>query len=150
MDSMKPVEAALKAWERAVWFGDAEPNKDNKVTRPAKYIPESREYKSDSYTLCPEGSLQRFVRRANYKGYRCDVEGISYLSYTMCGRSLFQIERGEDRVTVISDETSPDPRSGLQGIHAKASVAKELLERAVADWREGKIKLVRNDKMSPL
>lgn len=149
MDSMKPVEAALKAWERAVWFGGAEPNKDNKVTRPMKYLSECREYKSDSYKLCPEGSLQRFVRRANYKGYCCDVDGVTYTSDATAGRALFQIERGEDRVTVISDETSPEPRSGLQGIHARASVAKELLERAIGDWALGKIKLARSD-VSPL
>ena len=138
------VGVALKLWEREVWFGGKEPHLDNTMTRPYKNMPEFREYIDK--TKLPEGSLQAFVGPAKYKGYRADVDGKTYLSYTMCGRSIFQIETANGTmVGIILDENSPTPRGGIKGIHATADQAIALIAQAIVDWKEGKINLVHSD-----
>jgi len=142
---MAPIEEIAKEWEQVVWFGGQTPWEDDTVTEPYPGLPEHmgcRSYKDEQGP--PPGSLQEFVVNATYKGYGAKVEGIQYLSYSMCGRSIFQIapEGQEDTyISIILDETSAVPRGGVNKLQATPSMALELVQTAIQHWEDGKIKL---------
>lgn len=147
------VNAVAKRWEREVWFGGQFPDLDDKVTKSDDgLLPRYREYRNKK-TGMPEGSLQAFVQAAEWKGYRADVGAgdsggpVTYLSYTMCGRSIFQVDDDVNNVSVgiILDEDSPSPRGGIKSIHATAEQAVALLQRAVLDWKAGRINFEHKD-----
>lgn len=148
LDDLARVTAAAKVWEREVWFGGEEPHKDDKLTGPYGGLPswyEERQYLPG--VKPPAGSLQAFVDAAKWKGYRADVDGLTYLSYTMCARSIFQVDddANETSVGIILDEDSPCPRGGIKSITATADQAVALIERAVADWKAGRVNLTHKD-----
>lgn len=140
MDDYDRVDEAFKQWEREVWFGGKEPHKDDAVTRPYLDMPEFRQY-INKRTGPPAGSLQAFVIPAQYHGYRADVDGVTYLSYSIAGRSIFQIDAGGDSVGYCLDEDSPTPRGGIQSLSCTADRAVTLITKAIADWKEGKVTL---------
>jgi hypothetical protein len=151
MDACNRVQAAAKVWEREVWFGGDDPTADPSRVEP--YSPRMLDclaYKRDAdgrldRSVLPKGSLQAFVIPAEYKGYKAEVDGRTYLSHTMCGRSIFQIDEGDDSVGIILDEDSPSARGGIRNIHATAERAIQLIEQATADWKAGRINLVHGD-----
>lgn len=145
MREIEPVWRVGKEWERAVWFGGHEPDKDDAVTEPAPY--DGRQYREVRGRLkLPKGSLQAFVIPAEFKGYSAMVDGLKYISYTIAGRSVFQVEDGAGAVvSMIMDETSCHPRGGLQAIGARSEQAVEMFQRAIADWQSGRITLSAND-----
>lgn len=151
-ESMEPVEALVKTWEREVWFGGHDYSMDSAHTEPyAENMPEFRSYIRDEKGIrlehVPPGSLQAFVLAATMKGYSAKVGDVTYSSYTVCKRSLFQIESGPDRLTLILDEDSPMARGGIQGISATAKDAHAMLTRAIEDWKSGKIQLAGSTDM---
>jgi hypothetical protein len=132
------VDEAFKLWEREVWFGGKEPHKDDTVSRPYPDMPEFRQY-IDKRKGAPAGSLQAFVILAQYHGYRADVDGVAYLSYSIAGRSVFQIDAGDVSVGYCLDEDSPTPRGGIQSLSCTADRAVTLITRAITDWKDGKV-----------
>lgn len=130
------VHGAMKLWEREVWFGGHHPERDEGYTRATNF--DFREYINKKR---PPGSLQGVVEATNSQGLRADVGAVTYLSCTLAGRSMFQIEQGEVRVTLILDESSPNARGGVQGLDATADQAVALIAQGIADWKAGKIKL---------
>ena len=89
------------------------------------------------------GGVQAFVRAAPMKGYRADVDGMVVMSYTLCGRSLLQVEQPDGQfICCIYDEESETPRGGIQGIHARPEVAISLLQWLQTAWKTGSINLV--------
>lgn len=147
------VGVAAKRWEREVWFGGQFPDLDDEVTKSDDgLLPRYRTYRNKKTGL-PKGSLQAFVIPAQYKGYRADVGAgdsggpRTYLSYTMCGRSIFQIDDDVNDVSVgiILDEDSPSARGGIKSIHATGKQAIALIQRAVSDWQAGLIKWEHKD-----
>lgn len=150
MADLERVNVAAKVWEREVWFGGETPDSDPKRVEPySENMPDTLAYKRDAkgkikLKHVPKRSLQAFVLPAQYKGYRCDVDGLTYLSYTMCGRSIFQIDDDANgtSVGIILDEDSPTARGGIKSIDATADQAVDLIERAVANWKAGRIVLV--------
>lgn len=158
MRELRAVEAVGKEWEQLVWFGGAEPHLDDERTHPYPGLGEPyRQYRQKppghnshfctDIAAVPEGSLQAFVIAARYKGYVANVGDIEYLSYSMCGRSIFQI--GDTKtghfVSFILDETSPSPRGGIRSIHALPDEAVAMFKQAITDWQQGKINLVQGD-----
>jgi len=151
---MEPIKAVGKEWERRVWFGGHEPWKDDTVTQPYDGLSgfmDLRQYKEDDKGrrlpgVLPEGSLQALVVPARNSGFGAEVDGVKYLSYTMCGRSIFQCEDTESGqfVSVILDEDSPSPRGGIRSICATPKMAFLLLGRAITDWEAGLIDLQPN------
>ena len=142
VDSMERVGELQKKFQKEVWFNGQEPHKDDDLTKPWREGEEwddMRSYKKGQ--LPPEGSLQRFVVQASWKGYKAQVGGVKYLSYTICGRSCFQIEDDVALVNLIFDEDSPSPRGGIQGIHATEEQAAALIEQAISDWKGGRMNL---------
>lgn len=146
------VHAAAKLWEREVWFGGKSPDKDDTLTEPYPGLgPPDRAYRKGAKP--PEGSLQAFVHAAKFKGYRADVPTgdsggpLTYLSYTMCGRSIFQVDDDVNgtSVGVILDEDSPQPRGGIKSVTGTADQAVALLLRAILDWKAGRVKFEHKD-----
>jgi len=151
---MEPVMALAREWEKKVWFGGKEPHLDDTTTEPYDGLEDMgfRQYKEDDKGrrlpgMLPEGSLQAFVLPAEWKGYDAAVEGLNYTSYTMCGRSIFQIEdaKTHDMVSIILDDASPKPRGGIRSIDSTSAKALEMIQRATEDWEAGKISLVHNE-----
>lgn len=148
-DAADTVDVAVKRWERQVWFGGQHPDKDNKVTKGTKGsegLSGYREYRNKK-TGAPKGSLQAFVIPAQYKGYRADVPAgdnggpLTYLSYTMCGRSIFQIDDDVNNVSVgiIVSEDEPSPRGGIKMVSGRMGQIIDLIERSILDWKAGRI-----------
>ena len=136
------IQAAIKTWEATVWFGGDQPWLDSKrVENNGHFISYKKVNGKIPTDALPPNSLQAFVIPAPWKGYQAQVGTLLYRSYTICGRSLFQIEEGDYFLSICCDETSPQPRSGLQGIQATLPDALRFLERAVADWKGGVIRL---------
>lgn len=136
-DDLAAVHAEAKLWERAVWFGGTEPDRDDTLTEDDQYG--FRNYKEG---VKPKAGLQAFVDAAEYKGYKAKVGDVEYLSYTMCGRSIFQIDAPDDvSVGIILDEDSPSARGGIKSISATRDQAIALIRQAISDWQAGKIKL---------
>lgn len=147
------VEGEVAIWQRQVWFGGKHPELDSTVTEPySKNMPDEVAYKRKRGEIIkgciPEGSLQAFVCGAKWQGYSAKVDGVTYLSYTICGRSLFQVDAEDGAsVGIILDETSPKARGGIQSIDATADRAIALLQQAVADWQAGRIQLTHDDNV---
>lgn len=138
------VDEAFKLWEREVWFGGQTPHLDDAVTKPYPDMPEFRQY-IDKRTGAPKGSLQAFVIPAEWHGYEAvmeDWDGVTYLSYTIAGRSIFQINAADARVGYCLDESSPTPRGGIQSLYCTADRAVALITRAITDWKYGKVTFV--------
>lgn len=154
VDATDTVDAAVKRWEREVWFGSQHPDKDNKITQDDGDLPRYRTYKNKK-TGPPKGSLQAFVIPAQYKGYRADVPAgdsggpLTYLSYSMCGRSIFQIDDDVNNVSVgiILDEDSPSPRGGIKMVAGRMGQIIDLIERSILDWKAGRIKWEHKDSV---
>lgn len=151
-DDLECVNDAAKVWEREVWFGGEHPERDPRRVEPySENQPETLAYRRNKHgspraELLPVGSLQAFVVPAEYKGYKAEVEDRTYLSYTMCGRSIFQIDRADGTfVSIILDEDSPEARGGVRSIDATAEQAIVLIKQAIADWKGGRIHLVHSD-----
>lgn len=146
---MGRVTEAFKVWEREVWFGGETPELDPDRVRPySERLTDILAYKCDATgrKLATKGSLQAFVLDAKWKGYRANVANTVYLSYTMCGRSIFQIDDSNGAmVTLILDEDSPTARGGIQGIQCTADKGVTLINKAVEDWKAGRITLVQNE-----
>lgn len=140
------VDETFKLWEREVWFGGQAPHLDDTVTEPYPDMPEFRQY-IDKKKGAPAGSLQAFVIPAKRQGYKAEVDGTTYLSYTIAGRSIFQIDRGDVSIGYCLDETSPTPRGGVQSLSCTADQAVALITRAISDWKEGKIVFQPSDKV---
>jgi hypothetical protein len=142
------VDEALKRWERAVWFDGTEPHKNPDVTDPDPDFPDHPaffRYKRDA-----KGRLRRDLMTGLQKivatgpgGRRSVMVGdMTYITFSSAGRSAFQAEADDGTyVQVILDEDSPSPRGGLNGIGCTADRAIELFDRAIADWKAGKIVL---------
>jgi hypothetical protein len=159
--AMSPVEGLGREWERQVWFGGEDRSQDDRYTEPYKGLEDMghRQYKkkpeghgtnsSIREDALPPNSLQAFVIPAEWKGYEAVVDGLKYMSYTLCGRSIFQIEDAKTGhfVSMITDEDSPTPRGGIRSIQATPAEATTFLIQAVADWKAGKIKLVHNENV---
>lgn len=143
---MEHVSALGKERERAVWFGGGEPHEDDTMSEPypGLGLPHKR-YQKGIQGI--QGSLQAFIRPAKWKGYQAEVDGVDYLSYSMCGRSVFQINDKEtgSYVSMIMDENSPRPLGGVRSINATPTEAIALFKRAIADWQAGKINLVHSE-----
>ena len=127
VSDMRVIEALEREWEMAVWFGGKLPTYYSLTKNPNP------------------GSLQEFVQKAPYKGYSATVGDNTYHSYTICGRSQFQIECKEHYVNLILDETGTQLCGGIQGIYAPALVAYDLIEQATNDWKAGLIHLKKSD-----
>lgn len=149
---MDSVTAAGKVWEREVWFGGEDRSQDPRYTEPFEglgggwraYLSKPVGHGSHFSTredVLPPGSLQALVVPAPYKGYECVVGDVKYMSYSIVGRSMFQIENKDARVTYIVDETSPKARGSVQGIEARREDAVMLFLQAVIDWKAGRIQL---------
>lgn len=91
------------------------------------------------------GGVQDIVRRSSAAGLRaeCDtaVGKVEMLVFSTAGRCLMQLDTPTSRVTVIADETSPSPRSGIQGIDATEADAVALLTAASDAWVAGGFEL---------
>ena len=145
MDDYDRVDEAFKLWEREVWFGGQTPHLDDAVTKPYADMPEFRQY-IDKKKGAPAGSLQAFVIPAKWHGYRADMwDGVTYLSYTIAGRSIFQIDAPDVSLGYCLDETSPTPRGGIQSLSCTADRAVTLITRAIADWKDGKVTFAHSD-----
>lgn len=153
MTEMETVEAAGKAFQAAVWFGGQEPWNDPSLTEPFPGFQELQQYKKDAYGKRIKhgipGSLQAFVLAAEYHGYSSTVGNHEYISYSMAGRSIFQVSKPSTGhyVSFIFDETSPNPRGGVRSIHAHPKEAVRMFTHAILNWQEGKIQLVQGESI---
>lgn len=92
------------------------------------------------------GGVQETVQRATRSGLKAEAATplgkVEMLVFSSAGRCLMQLDTATARVTVIADESSPDPRSGLQGIDATEAEATALLNAATEVWCAGGFELV--------
>ena len=96
--------------------------------------------------MLPPGSLQAFVIAAPLKGYSAKVDDRTYLSYSMAGRSIFQVDADDGQfVSIILDETSPTARGGVRTLRARSETAAGLLTLAAEDWKAGRIEFKPSD-----
>lgn len=140
------VSEVAKIWERRVWLGGHEPHKDDTLTQ---IIPdmECRKYRPTASP--PPRSLQAFVWSSKGRPHRADVSGLRYLLYTLCGRTVFQIDDPGNSISVgiILAETSPRPQGGIQSISATADQAIGLIHCSIAEWEAGLIQFVQDEKV---
>lgn len=75
------------------------------------------------------GGLQAQARAATHRGFRADVDGLTALVYSMCGRVMITIEAADEShsVTVIAAEGADESTMGIQGIRATEEQAVALL-----------------------
>lgn len=97
------------------------------------------------------GGVQKTVQRAKMAGLKAEADSplgkITLLTFSSAGRCLVQLDTKTTRVTVIADEDSPEPRSGIQGIDATEDDAKALLKTATEIWVAGGFELVEDKKV---
>lgn len=63
---------------------------------------------------------------------------VTVLTYVMAGRCMIQLERGAIRFTIIAADNSKESTMGVQGIDATLEQAEQLVEDAIAQWRDGR------------
>lgn len=83
------------------------------------------------------GGLQKIATEAKTKGTSFEKGGFKLLCFTMCGRAMITLDSPTASVTMITDETSKEPRMGFRGIDATAEQAIELLKKARELWAQG-------------
>lgn len=142
--SMEEIQEAMKLnVEIEIWFGGKLPRYDKEeITCPEPMFGDAMvRYKNG--ILGREGSLQKYLRESEWRTHRAKVGKRLYSAQTMAGRALFQIEEPKTRhyVCCIFDESSANPRGGIQEIGATREEALSFLRQAELDWRAGKIKL---------
>jgi len=92
--------------------------------------------------------LQELVRASKFSGMsgghktRYDQlmgrTPVSLLTFCTAGRCMIQVGRGNAFVSMVADETSPDPRTGLQSLgNVTVDEALELLDDAAIQWEAG-------------
>lgn len=91
------------------------------------------------------GGLQAFLKTESAAQHSATfvIRGreVTLLSLVSAGRAMQTIRSGDDWVTVICDETSKEPRSGIQGLRCVATAAVELLRAATEAWQKGVVSL---------
>lgn len=89
------------------------------------------------------GGLQTAVRATDLRALSADIATpsgtLTLMTYCCAGRCLVQMERGDDRVTLIAAEDESEPRMGIQGIDATEASALALLTEAQRAWCEGAV-----------
>ena len=97
------------------------------------------------------GGVQELVKGSPSRGFKAEASTemgpVKMLVYTIAGRCLIQLETGITRVTVIADESSPEPRSGIQGINATEADAIRLLKVSTEAWKAGSFQLQPDEKV---
>lgn len=141
------LRAAVKLFERAVWFGGHDPRAEG-MTEPWREMGGTLDHQFHRYkdgTEPPEGSLQRFIvgeTRSGHSASFTDESGvdIKLLSLAMCGRWRMTIQHPDGPfIDVITEENSCNSRMGLNGIGATADQAVSLIGSTMAAWARGDV-----------
>lgn len=92
--------------------------------------------------------LQEQVLAESYRGMSTEPDRydflmgrkpVTVLTYVMAGRCMIQIEREPTcRFTIIAADNSKESTMGVQGIDATLEQAEQLVEDAIAQWKEGR------------
>lgn len=96
------------------------------------------------------GGLQAQDAACEWKGMKHDADGLLVMSYSMCGRTMITMERGDVSVTVITATDESEPRMGMQGIRATEADAVKLLRDVCSLWTAGGIRMMPDGKVSVL
>lgn len=98
------------------------------------------------------GGLQAIVRGTRHRHVGAKAGTLKVASWTMAGRTMITLSdsslpdlHGDKHVTLVADETSTEPRSGLHGINATAAEAIQLFKQAVQEFEAGNLKFVTED-----
>lgn len=97
------------------------------------------------------GGLAEQARTAKTKGMSAKADGLTFLSFTMCGRARFQIERdGEDAffVCIQGLEDGSPAHIRLHGIDATEEQACVALRMVRTLWTEGKLEMAEDRNVS--
>lgn len=121
VDADNRIHAAVKYFERAAWFGGADPE-----LKEQKY--EGRRWTFPRI----EKSIQSLL--VPVRGLSGKHGGIDMLVYAMAGRAMVTLKRGDATITVITADDEQTDRMGRQGICATEKEATALLLEAGAAW----------------
>jgi hypothetical protein len=82
--------------------------------------------------------LQELLSKSTMKGASAYHEDLGILTYCMCGRCMITFEvKNSHSVTLITDETSNESRTGIQGVCATLEQASDLIINAIQAYRTG-------------
>lgn len=59
---------------------------------------------------------------------------VELLAYTIAGRTMITLQRGDIMLSMVADESSKESRTGLQGIYGTEAQVTQLVEDAIAQW----------------
>lgn len=96
------------------------------------------------------GGLQSIVQKSTMKGMQARelIESscgpVKLMTYAIAGRAMFTLDAPKCSITLITDETSPSSRMGVQGIDATAAEAIELISSVCLAWKNGQV-VMEND-----
>ena len=72
--------------------------------------------------------------QVNQAGASLPFERVVIMSYTICGRIMVTLERGDIMFTLVMDETSKESTAGLQGVRGTELDLYRLVTDAIAQW----------------
>jgi len=85
--------------------------------------------------------MMELVDKSKFKGMSGDFNGVSLMSYAMCGRLMITLEmpsvdnpKVRDQLTFIGVEPRDEARFGWQSIYATMDRANEMVERVIKCW----------------
>lgn len=86
--------------------------------------------------------LQKKVIDSRVKGVSAHTNMLNnfcVLTYSIAGRTMITIEDDTASVTFVADETSPEPRTGFQGISATEEKGISLIETVIKLYQDKKL-----------
>lgn len=82
------------------------------------------------------GGLQKYYRKSKDRGHAARAGDLKMLVWGCAGRVMVTLHRDDDSVTVLCDESSTEPRSGLHGIDATRDAGVAILFEAAAHAKQ--------------
>ena len=114
-DLYERLKLLVKRFEAAVWFQGLQ--EQNNATRERGVSQE------DPSRFDREDPLEKKTKKT-----------VELLAYTIAGRTMITLQRGETMLSMVADESSKESRTGLQGIYGTEAQVTQLVDDAIAQW----------------
>jgi len=96
--------------------------------------------------------LQKEVHKCKFKGLSATNDEVKVLTYSMCGRCMITFNSSDDKdydhVTFLTAEDSTSSIMGLHGISCTYEKAIDLINKAIKNWKEKKLKFEADTKVN--
>lgn len=97
--------------------------------------------------------LQKIIKASRHHGITAHHEGFSFLTYSICGRTMITLQEGDiddesyNSITLVADETSEEDRTGSNSFSCSINKAFELIDKACKLYLNGDLKFEEDEKV---